>query len=171
MHNRRTAAAAVHDLAGKFKTAAAAPAVVATAPKDASSSSLLSSGTMNTTGTTALSAQQHQTSLPDSKKLQSEKYFRITDITGTKATQVGTTLTWQEDQLLRPANDSAAKPSDWKLVKLDAGSGEHMSETDSMVYWVTTCGYLRWLKGRREVKYTAEVDGCSVSCSLRWCLT
>jgi hypothetical protein len=163
MHNRCTAAAA-------------APAGVTPASKDtfssglqsidsssSSSSSSSSTGTASATPRTTAVAQQQQTSMPDRNKLQSENYFRITDMTGRKAIHVGTTLTWQEDQLLRPANDSASGPSDWKLVKVDAGSGEQQSETGGVVYWVTSCGYLQWLKGRKEVKYTAEVDGCSVS--------
>jgi hypothetical protein len=117
---------------------------------------------------TAKASAVTQTSAPDSSKLQSETYFKITDMTGSKALQVGATLTWREGQLLRPAADSASGPSDWKLVNITAGSGQQQGDAANggNVYWMTSCGYLQWLRGRKEVKYTAEVDGCSVSGAL-----
>ncbi|WIA33934.1 hypothetical protein OEZ86_007031 [Tetradesmus obliquus] len=67
---------------------------------------------------------------------------------------------WREGQLLRPAADSASGPADWQLVKVEA-RGEQHSSSGSELAWVTACGYLQWSKSRREVQFTAEVDGCS----------
>jgi hypothetical protein len=130
---------------------------------------------MTTTTITAAAtpaARQRLSREPDSSKLQAQKYFTITDLTGSKAIEIGTTLTWREGQLLRPAADSASGPSDWKLVKVEAKApvvSNKKSDSSSVASWVTTCGYLQWLKSSREVKYTAEVDGCSVSADVALC--
>lgn len=155
--NRIAAADAVRTNAAATSAPAAAGA---SAPAAGTSSSITS------TTTTAAAAGQQPAREPDSSKLQQQKYFTIFDLTGSRAIEIGTTLTWREGQLLRPAADSAYSPADRKLVKVEA-RGEQHSGSGSEASWVTACGYLQWGKSRREVQFTAEVDGCSVSCAGR----
>uniref|UniRef100_A0A383W7I0 Uncharacterized protein n=1 Tax=Tetradesmus obliquus TaxID=3088 RepID=A0A383W7I0_TETOB len=149
--NRIAAADAVRTNAAATSAPAAAGA---SAPAAGTSSSITS------TTTTAAAAGQQPAREPDSSKLQQQKYFTIFDLTGSRAIEIGTTLTWREGQLLRPAADSAYSPADRKLVKVEA-RGEQHSGSGSEASWVTACGYLQWGKSRREVQFTAEVDGCS----------
>jgi hypothetical protein len=156
--------AAAKTNAAEVKVSAAASDHSAAASRDSAVSRIpQQASTRAAAATTARAARQQQPARElDSSRLQAQKYFTIIDLSGSKAVEIGTTLTWREGQLLRPAADSTSSPSDWKLVKVEA-RGHQKSDTGRVTSWVTTCGYLQWAKSSREVQYTAEVDGCSVS--------